>query len=183
MNQETEQKFSSLMLQVSTSIWNLRRRRGLTQKQLAEKMNIQRSVITFIEGPHANPTLKVLTKFANFFEVKVTDLFIYSRRMIERMEPEEFGEKSFSKNGITLVQKSLAFGEVWNYELKAGRQVFIKAWGGYAKATAEYLGSMDIINMKEIYRVPGGGTLEIKGFDERARAEILLIETALQEGR
>jgi putative transcriptional regulator len=180
---DKESRFRTISRQLAINLVNRRYRRGLTQAQLAKNLDIHRSVVTSIESGHGNPTLALMISVADFFEIKLAELFAYSRTMIERMSDNDFGEYNFLKNGLNISRRTLKLCETWNYEIKPGRQVFIKANGGYAKITADYLRASDIVNDTEFYRVVGGGVIEIKGVDDEAASELFVIETALQEGR
>lgn len=52
-----------------------RRLKGLTQKQLAAKMETSRMYITQIENGYASPSLTMAKRIAEELEVKVDDLF------------------------------------------------------------------------------------------------------------
>ena len=56
---------------VITAIIEARRKHGLTQKKLAEKIGTTQSVIARLESGNANPSLAVLTKIAKALDAKL----------------------------------------------------------------------------------------------------------------
>lgn len=60
--------------------------RGLSQEQLAELINVDRTYISFLEGGKRNPSLKLLHSLCIALDISLTDFF----REIENLEqPEE----------------------------------------------------------------------------------------------
>ncbi len=51
-------------LTISKALLKARKEQNLTQAQLAEKLGIEQSEISRLEGPECNPTLKTLSKLA-----------------------------------------------------------------------------------------------------------------------
>jgi len=56
-------------------IQKLRKKAGLTQEQLAEKVKLSAKFIQFIENGNRIPSLKTVYKIARTLEVKTQDLF------------------------------------------------------------------------------------------------------------
>lgn len=56
-------------------IQRLRKNIGLTQEELAEKLNISRTHVGHIEQGRKTPSLKLLNKLAKVLKVKVGELF------------------------------------------------------------------------------------------------------------
>lgn len=56
-------------------IQRLRKNIGLTQEELAEKINISRTHMGHIEQGRKAPSLKVLNKLAHILKVKISELF------------------------------------------------------------------------------------------------------------
>jgi len=54
---------------------NLRKKRGLTQEQVAQKLGISRSFYGMIEVGTRNPTLKMAQKISTYFNTNIQDLF------------------------------------------------------------------------------------------------------------
>ena len=61
-------------LQIAASIRSLRQRSGLSQRQLAMRMQVPRTYVSKIENEKAVPTLSSLQRLANALEVSVGDL-------------------------------------------------------------------------------------------------------------
>lgn len=59
---------------MATRIIALRKRRGLTQEQLAEKAGVGRSHLARLETARQDPTLSTLEKIAKALGVKVSKL-------------------------------------------------------------------------------------------------------------
>jgi transcriptional regulator with XRE-family HTH domain len=65
---------SSSQLPVATAIRTLRTRAGLSQRQLAMRMNVPRTYVSKIENEKACPTLGSLERLAAALRVRVRDL-------------------------------------------------------------------------------------------------------------
>jgi transcriptional regulator with XRE-family HTH domain len=61
-------------LQIALAIRTLRQRSGLSQRQLAARMNVPRTYVSKIENEKATPTLSSLERLARALEVTVPDL-------------------------------------------------------------------------------------------------------------
>jgi transcriptional regulator with XRE-family HTH domain len=51
----------------------------LSQKELAEKLGISKSLISEIESGKKNSTIELLNKYSNFFDIPVSSIF-FSRK-------------------------------------------------------------------------------------------------------
>lgn len=76
LGKETEFKNRDRFIQLGIAISTLRRMRGLSQEQLAEKANVSRSHISSIEAPGiARPfSLEVFFNIADALEIDPADL-------------------------------------------------------------------------------------------------------------
>lgn len=70
-------------LQVAASIRMLRQKSGLSQRQLALRMQVPRTYVSKIENEKAMPTLSSLERLANALEVSMADLLKGSNRSLE----------------------------------------------------------------------------------------------------
>ena len=61
-------------VQITNNICKIRTEKGLTQAQLAEKLNVQQSMISMIENEERNPSVDVLLKLAAALGVTVDEL-------------------------------------------------------------------------------------------------------------
>lgn len=57
------------------NIKQFRKQRNLTQKQLADQIEISRSYLSDIENGNKNPSIKTVKKLADSLGLSVTDLF------------------------------------------------------------------------------------------------------------
>jgi transcriptional regulator with XRE-family HTH domain len=64
-------------LQVALAIRNLRQRVGMSQRQLALRMQVPRTYVSKIENEKACPTLSSIERLAKALEVSVPELLVY----------------------------------------------------------------------------------------------------------
>jgi len=55
----------------------LRKRRGIKQEELAEKLEVSRQTIGSLENGRYNPSITLAIKIARFFGMSVEEIFIY----------------------------------------------------------------------------------------------------------
>ena len=55
----------------------LRKKKGLSQEQLAEKVLVSRQTIISLEKGRYNPSLDLAFRLSKFFNVPIEDIFIY----------------------------------------------------------------------------------------------------------
>ncbi len=65
-------------LKVAKAIRTLRQRGGLSQRQLATRMNVPRTYVSKIENEKASPSLIMLERFSGALEVSMADLLTRS---------------------------------------------------------------------------------------------------------
>jgi putative transcriptional regulator len=61
---------------MKTRIKELRARDNLTQVELAQKVNVRRETIVFLEKGKYNPSLKLAFDISKVFNMKIEDVFI-----------------------------------------------------------------------------------------------------------
>ena len=66
---------SSLHKKFGDKIKALRDQKGITQEDLAEKIEVDRSYMGFVERGERNPTLDVLGRIAKAFGISLSKLF------------------------------------------------------------------------------------------------------------
>ena len=71
----SEQKAKETKEKLAKKVQKLRKKSGLSQEELAEKIKISRTHMGHIEQGRRAPSIKVMTKLASVFKVKVSDLF------------------------------------------------------------------------------------------------------------
>jgi transcriptional regulator with XRE-family HTH domain len=64
-----------------------RERRGLSQQELADKLDMTRSMIAYYESRAKNPTLEFIEKAAELLKVSVTDLVGHADARASRKRP------------------------------------------------------------------------------------------------
>lgn len=73
-------------------IKELRKRKGITQEQLAEKVDLATRYISLIEVGRSSPSLETIENIASTLEVELKDLFDYMHLDPERVAPKELGK-------------------------------------------------------------------------------------------
>jgi putative transcriptional regulator len=63
---------------MNNRIRELRARTGLTQEDLARKVNVRRETIVFLEKNKYNPSLKLAHDIAKIFGLQIEEVFIFS---------------------------------------------------------------------------------------------------------
>ena len=82
------QDFEQLRLQLAENIRSMRRVKNLTQEQLALMAEVDRTYVSQIERGVGNPSLLVLFKLANIFEIKTDQLLIESDALARTLSAE-----------------------------------------------------------------------------------------------
>ena len=62
---------------MKTRIRELREKHGLTQETLADRVDVTRQTILFLEKGKYNPSLRLAYKIARVFNLKVDDVFSF----------------------------------------------------------------------------------------------------------
>ena len=70
---------------VKNRIEELRKAEGLTQEELADRLEVSRQTIGSLENGRYNPSILLAFRIAVFFGISIEDIFIY--------EGDEFNEK------------------------------------------------------------------------------------------
>lgn len=55
----------------------IRKKRGIKQEELADKLEVSRQTIGSLENGRYNPSIILAFKIARFFEMNIEDIFIY----------------------------------------------------------------------------------------------------------
>ena len=58
----------------------LRKREGLSQEALAEKLHVSRQTVSSIETGKYNPSLELAFTIADYFKLSIEEIFIHERR-------------------------------------------------------------------------------------------------------
>ena len=113
-------------LQIAFAIRTLRQRTGLSQRQLALRMQVPRTYVSKIENEKATPTLSSLERLARALEVSVPDLLSGGDRarqdeVRELMKDEFVGQLVPFLAGLDAMQKASILGQVRDLTLRPRR--------------------------------------------------------------
>ncbi|MXV15517.1 XRE family transcriptional regulator [Hufsiella ginkgonis] len=75
------------MSNISSNLRFLRRKKGLTQQQFADNMDIKRSLVGAYEEDRAEPKYELLKKFADFYELSMDELV--NEKINEKWKPRQ----------------------------------------------------------------------------------------------
>ena len=70
---------------MKTKIKELREKRNLTQEALAEKVDVTRQTILFLEKGKYNPSLRLAYKIAKVLNSKIEDLFSFEDEKLQEL--------------------------------------------------------------------------------------------------
>ena len=62
---------------MTNRIREMRARHNLTQEELAQKVNVRRETIVFLEKNRYNPSLKLAHDLAKVFNMPIEELFLF----------------------------------------------------------------------------------------------------------
>ncbi len=65
-------------------IKELRKKRLLSQQELATALNVSRQTVSYIENGHKQPTITLALKIAKFFNLSVEELFSLEENDIKK---------------------------------------------------------------------------------------------------
>lgn len=95
-------------MSIGGNIKKIRKERGFTQKELAEKCNLSRSYLADLERDRYNPSLETLNIIADNLGVKVSVLLGENEEANNRKQPsDDFDLGSVKLNKITRYAKDL----------------------------------------------------------------------------
>ncbi|WP_088226835.1 helix-turn-helix transcriptional regulator [Desulfosporosinus sp. FKB] len=55
----------------------IRKQRGITQEELADRLEVSRQTISSLENGRYNPSIMLAFKIARFFNLSIEQIFIY----------------------------------------------------------------------------------------------------------
>jgi len=117
---------SHSQLQVAASIRMLRQKSGLSQRQLALRMQVPRTYVSKIENEKAMPTLSSLQRLATALEVSMGDLLKGSSRTLEDeiadlMQDEFIAEVVQYLDKLDPMQRSTLLAQVRDLSIRPRR--------------------------------------------------------------
>lgn len=65
------------ILNVKNRLEEIRKQRGITQEDLADKLEVSRQTIGSLENGRYNPSILLAFKIARYFEMRIEDIFIF----------------------------------------------------------------------------------------------------------
>lgn len=92
-------------LQIAMAIRSLRLRSGLSQRQLALRMQVPRTYVSKIENEKATPTLSSLQRLATALEVSVPDLLRSATSDTRELEIQELMADEFLAEMLPYISK------------------------------------------------------------------------------
>jgi transcriptional regulator with XRE-family HTH domain len=113
-------------LQIASAIRTLRQRGGLSQRQLALRMQVPRTYVSKIENEKATPTLSSLARLARALEVTVPDLLSGGDRarqdeIHELMQDDFVAQLVPFLSTLDALQKASILGQVRDLTLRPRR--------------------------------------------------------------
>ncbi len=80
-----KRKCSNIVASFGQNLIYYRRKKGLTQQEVADKLNLNRSTYTKYETSVSEPSLEILLKIANIFDVEPSELLDQGDSEINKM--------------------------------------------------------------------------------------------------
>ncbi len=103
-------KTNSSLYDISQRIITLRKSKNLTQQRLAELVGVTATTISAYENDTSFPSLEVLVRLANIFNISTDELLgvtEFSRNTVEQAYYEELLKDMVSVKGLSLKDKKL----------------------------------------------------------------------------
>ena len=141
------------MGKISDNLKYLRKKKGLTQQQFADVMEIKRSLIGAYEEDRAEPKYDLLKKFADFFELSIDDFI--NEKINDKWTPKPKGDPS----NLRVLSITVDQDDKENIEL-----VQVKASAGYLNGYSdpEYVSTLPRFSLP-IFKQGTYRAFEIKG--------------------
>lgn len=147
----------------SSNIKLLRKRRKLTQDELAENLKMKRSTLSGYENQVAQPNVQVLMLFSDFFKVAIDSLIRIDLEQLngQQLWQLENGSDVFIRGGnIRILATTISPDNKENIEL-----VHHKAKAGYTSGFADpdYIKSLPVFNLPFLDEAKKYRTFQISG--------------------
>lgn len=141
------------MSNISSNLKYLRKKKGLTQSQFADQLEIKRSLVGAYEEDRAEPKYELLKKFASFFELTMDELI--NEQIDDKWKPKPKADAS----NLRILSISVDQHDRENIEL-----VPVKASAGYLNGYAdpEFISELPKFNLP-ILKQGTFRAFEIKG--------------------
>lgn len=141
------------MSNISSNLKYLRKKKGITQQQFADSMDIKRSLVGAYEEDRAEPKYELLKKFADFYELSMDELV--NEKINDKWKPKPKADA----NNIRVLSISVDSNDRENIEL-----VPVKASAGYLNGYGdpEYISELPKFNLP-MFKQGTYRAFEIKG--------------------
>ncbi|HYK77471.1 MAG TPA: helix-turn-helix domain-containing protein [Daejeonella sp.] len=141
------------MANISSNLKYLRKKKGLTQQQFADLLEIKRSLVGAYEEERAEPKYELLKKFANFYELSMDELA--NDQIDDKWKPKPKGDPA----NLRVLSISVDSQDRENIEL-----VPVKASAGYLNGYAdpEYISELPKFHLP-MFKQGTYRAFEIKG--------------------
>lgn len=141
------------MANISSNLKYLRKKKGLTQQQFADLLDIKRSLVGAYEEERAEPKYELLKKFAGFYELSMDELI--NDKIDDKWKPKPKGDPA----NIRVLSISVDSDNRENIEL-----VPVKASAGYLNGYSdpEFIGELPKFHLP-MFREGTYRAFEIKG--------------------
>ena len=102
----------NIIYEVGNNIKTIRKSKGLTQAQLAEKINVDSKYISRLETGSSTASLSTILKLANVLDVETKTLFTFENKkkniILKRINKELLKINSKELDALYLIIKALA---------------------------------------------------------------------------
>lgn len=95
---------------IINNIANLRKKKNMTQQELANEINISRQTLISIEDNKSNISLELAFKFADYFQLSIEDIFIDREKYMfsKKLSAIDKIKEEYGKNTI-IIKDNLVF--------------------------------------------------------------------------
>lgn len=152
---------------MAKNLTTLRKKKGISQLQLAKLTGTTRATITLIESGKSNPTLEILLKISQGLKISIEELISNPRAECKLVKASEVPLDRRSKNGVSLrklLPEKLPATEIDELTLEADA---VLTGAPHIEGTREYFtcvkGEFLIGVLGESYRLEKGDVLTFPG--------------------
>lgn len=156
---------SSVSKYLAENIAHLRKKKGLSQGQLAKLAELPRSTLTHMESGSGNPSLQNLIRLSGALQIGIEELLARPRNEIELRNADEIPVQKRGRVRVVKLLPEKAKGlDVDKMEFETGA---VLAGRPHVTGAKEYLtvikGELTVAVAGEIFQVKTGGVLAFPG--------------------
>lgn len=160
---------------ISKSIVSNRKKRGLTQEELAEKLDVSSAAVSKWERGISTPELSMVCKMADCFEISVDELL--GRTNLLLPEEDKYSEKSMKQYDLNL-RKDL----IVKYETREGTFSLLDQLAGVEDKIIQLI-LRKLNNTTLVYALAGASGEVYKRFmDNLSGRMVSFLDAQLEEG-